>query len=133
MRAKEFITETSVTPLTNDVARELPGVYTIGALPNSDFYKQYRFGVAMAGAKGARVRAEQDDTVAKYTAATEWGENMVVMDYMDAELPNDIDYALGEIGLNGNSKKLISTRASEESKTVDKTSPIKPFKGYKRK
>ena len=69
MRAKEFITETSVTPLTNDVARELPGVYTIGALPNSDFYKQYRFGVAMAGAKGARVRAEQDDKIAPYASA----------------------------------------------------------------
>ena len=101
MRAKEFITETSVTTLTNDVARELPGVYTIGALPNSDFYKQYRFGVAMAGAKGARVRAEQDDKIAPYASATEWGENMVVTDHMDPEVAGDIDYALSELGLKG--------------------------------
>ena len=132
MRAREFITEVTITPLTSDVARELPGTYTISALPNSDFYKQYRFGVAMAGAKGARARASQDDKLPPYASATEWGENMVVTDSMDPELAGDIDYALGEIGLSGGSKKLISTRTSEESTTVDKTSPIKPFKGYAR-
>jgi hypothetical protein len=132
MRAREFITEGAVAPLSSDVARELPGTYTIGALPNSDFYKQYRFGVEMAGAKGARVRAEQDDKIAPYASATEWGENMVVTDHMDPEVAGDIDYALSELGLKGSSKKLISTRASEESTTVDKTSPIKAFKGYPR-
>jgi hypothetical protein len=132
MRAKEFITETAVTPLTSDVALALPAVYTIGALPNSDFYKQYRFGVAMAGAKGARTRANQDDKIAPYAASTEWGENMVVTDHMDPELVDDIDYALRELGLDSNNKKLISTRASEEGTTVDKNSPIKAFKGYPR-
>jgi hypothetical protein len=132
MRAKEFITETAVTTLTSDVALALPAVYTIGALPNSDFYKQYRFGVAMAGAKGARNRANQDDKIAPYAASTEWGENMVVTDHMDPELADDIDYALRELGLDSNNKKLISTRASEEGKTVDKNSPIKAFKGYPR-
>ena len=49
MRAREFITEQHGT-LAQDVSRALPGTYTISDLPNNDFYKQYRFGVAMADA-----------------------------------------------------------------------------------
>jgi hypothetical protein len=36
-----------------------------------------------------------------------------------------------EVGVSG--KKRISTPGSEESVDVDKTSPVKAFKGYKRK
>ena len=60
MRAHEFILENARVPLSVDVGRALPGTYTLPELPNSDFYAQYRFGVALAGAKGAKQRAAFD-------------------------------------------------------------------------
>lgn len=126
MRAHEFITENARVPLSVDVARAMPGTYTMPELPNSDFYTQYRFGVALAGAKGAKQRAADD--IQPYSAESEWGENLIVSSYMDPSLPQDIDYALGEIGKKG--KRLISTAASEEAPDVDKTSPVKGFKGF---
>ena len=125
MRATEFITEQREA-LSVDVARALPGTYTIPGLPNSDFYKQYRFGVAMAGAKGVKQR--EADNIQRYSKETEWGENMVVSSHMDPDLAQDIDYALKEVGVTG--KRLISTLKSEEGTDVTKASPIKAFKGY---
>jgi len=131
MRAKEFITEQRVA-LSVDVARAMPGTYIIPGLPNSDFYKQYRFGVAMAGARGQIER--QQDSIAPYNfeKETPWGENMIVSSYMDADIDNDIEYAMRETGVEGG-KTLISTMKSEEAVDVDKSSPVKAFKGYKRK
>ncbi len=130
MRAKEFITEQHGT-LTNDVARALPGTYTIPGLPNNDFYKQYRFGVAMADARGAIERQQDSIEPFNFEDETPWGENMIVSAYMDPNIDKDIDYAMKEVGVTG--KKLISTDKSEEATDVPKNSPVKAFKGYKRK
>lgn len=129
MRAKEFIVEQHGT-LAQDVSRALPGTYTIPGLPNNDFYKQYRFGVAMADAKGHAER-EKDNTVSdEFNSDTAWGQNMIVSSYMDDVISKDIDYAMKKVGVSG--KKLISTPKSEEATDVIKYSPIKAFKGYKR-
>lgn len=130
MRAKEFITEQRVA-LSVDVARALPGTYTIPGLPNSDFYAQYRFGVAMAGVRGQLERAQDSIPPYDFEKETPWGENMIVSSYMDANIDNDIDLAMKEVGVSG--KKLISTKKSEEAVDVVKGSPVKAFKGYKRK
>ena len=130
MRAKEFITEQRVA-LSVDVARALPGTYTIPGLPNSDFYKQYRFGVAMAGARGQIDREQDSIPPYNFEKETPWGENMIVSAYMDGYIEQDIDYAMKEVGVSG--KRLISTKKSEEATDVVKTSPVKAFKGYKRK
>ena len=130
MRAKEFITEQRVA-LSVDIARALPGTYTIPGLPNSDFYAQYRFGVAMAGARGQMERQQDSIPPYNFEKETPWGENMIVSSYMDKNIENDIDYAMKEVGVSG--KKLISTKKSEEAVDVDKSSPVKAFKGYKRK
>lgn len=131
MRAKEFISEAARIALSQEVARAMPGTYTISGLPNSDFYKQYRFGVAMAGARG-QIEREQDGIAPyRFEKETPWGENMIVSSYMDSEIEKDIDLAMKEIGVSG--KKRISTPGSEESLDVDKSSPVKAFKGYKRK
>ena len=52
MRAHEFISEGRIGSIAPDVARALPATYVIPELPNQDPYLQYRFGVAMASAKG---------------------------------------------------------------------------------
>lgn len=130
MRAKEFINEQRVA-LSVDVARALPGTYTIPGLPNSDFYKQYRFGVAMAGARGQIERVQDSIPPYNFEKETPWGENMIVSAYMDGYIEQDIDYAMKEVGVKG--KRLISSMKSEEATDVVKGSPLKAFKGYKRK
>ena len=130
MRAKEFITEQRVA-LSVDVARALPGTYTISGLPNSDFYKQYRFGVALAGARGHVERENDGIPPYNFEKETPWGENLIVSSYMDKDIEKDIDLAMKEVGAVG--KKLISTSTSEEATDVPKQSPVKAFKGYKRK
>lgn len=128
MRAKEFITEQRAA-LSVDIARALPGTYTIPGLPNSDFYKQYRFGVALAGARGQIERAQDSIPPYNFEKETPWGENMIVSSYMETAIEKDIDLAMKETGVPG-SKVLISTKKSEEAPDVDKTSPVKAFKGY---
>jgi hypothetical protein len=127
MRAKEFITEQRVA-LSVDVARALPGTYTISGLPNSDFYKQYRFGVAIAGARGQLERAQDSIPPYNFEKETPWGENMIVSSYMDSAIEKDINLAMKEVGVKG--KKRISTKNSEEAIDVTKISPVKGFKGY---
>lgn len=130
MRATEFITEQRAA-LSVEVSKALPGTYTIPGLPNSDFYKQYRFGIAMAGARGQLQREQDSIDPYNFEKETPWGENMIVSAYMDGDIEKDIDLAMREVGVTG--KKLISTMKSEESDDVVKGSPLKAFKGYKRK
>ena len=126
MRAHEFISEGRTGSLASDVARALPATYVIPELPNQDPYLQYRFGVAMAAAKGARQRAA--DNIKPFDETSAWGENQIVSS-TDPDIASDIDYALKQLGLHG--KKLISTPTSEEAIGVGKTSLLQAFKGFK--
>ena len=126
MRAHEFITENKTGDLLPVVTRSLPGIYSIPGLPSSDFYKQYRFGVAIASSKGAKQRAADD--IIEPSNGTLWGENTVVSSYMDPDVVQDIDTALGTMGLHG--KKLINTIQSEEVIDMGKNSPVSTFRGY---
>jgi hypothetical protein len=125
MRANEFINEGRTGSLQPDVADALPATYAIPELKNQDPYLQYRFGVAIAGAKGAKKRAE--DNVPQFVAQSAWGENEIVVSY-GIDLDNIIDDALKQMGMSG--KKRLSTVDSEETSDVGKNSPIKGFKGY---
>jgi len=129
MRAREFVTENNTT-LPVAVARALPGTFIIPGLPNSDFYKQYRFGVALAGARGQIDRAADSIPKYEFEKETPWGENMIVSSYMDTNIANDIDYAMKEVGIGSTGKKLISTMSSDEAPDVGKTSPIIGFAGF---
>ena len=135
MRAKEFIAEnlgstvpTSDSHLSVSNADALPSVYSIPALPNNDFYKQYRFGVAIAQARGSKATMPAEKS--NMSPSSAWGENQIVVGY-DLD-PDIIDQALHTIGLKSSDKKLISTRKSQESTDVDTISPIQGFKGYPR-
>lgn len=113
--------------IQNDVAKALPATYAIPELKNQDPYLQYRFGVAIAGAKGAEQRAE--DNVPSYQRESEWGENEIIVSY-GMNMDKFIDDALKQMGLSG--KKRLSTPNSEETEDVGKSSPLVPFKGYKK-
>ena len=125
MRAREFIVESSTEHLLPDQADALPATYVIPELPNQDPYLQYRFGVALAGAKGREMR--EKDGVSSMTRTSAFGENEVVVSYGHDVGPY-IDDALKQMGMSG--KKMISTPTSKETSDVGKTSPINSFKGY---
>lgn len=127
MRAYEFITEDRTGSLTPEVAEALPATYVLPELKNQDPYLQYRFGVAMAAAKSAKAR--EKDGVPPFAKDSAWGENQIVIGYMDPNTGEYIDDALKQMGLSG--KRMISTPTSEEASDVDKISPVKAFKGFK--
>jgi hypothetical protein len=129
MRAREFIAEGRTGSIQADVASALPATYVIPGLKNQDPYLQYRFGVAIAGAKGAKKR--QEDNVAPYAKESTWGENEIVVSF-DPHVGEYIDDALKQIGMSPSDKKLVSTITSDEASDVAKQSPLKPFKGYPR-
>lgn len=118
MRVWEMLTEQS---LAQDVAYALPATYVIPALQNQDPYKQYRFGVAIAKAKG-QVK-DENDPYHEYQPESTWGENQIVVSYSNT-IDEYIDAALKEIGLSPSDKRLISTDKSEENPTVNKVSPV---------
>ena len=133
MRAKEFITEDTLGrtgSLQQDISLALPGAWKIPALKNQDPYLQYRFGVAIAGAKGAAQRKK--DGVPPFEEDSIFGENEFVVSYD----PHTIDYirdALIAMGLPPSDAIQIANLKSEEMPDVDKVSPVKGFAGYKRK
>lgn len=128
MRAKEFITEMtgSIQP---DVERTLPAAWVVDKLKNNDFYTQYRFGVSLAGAKGAEQRKK--DNVPEFPKETPWGENLVIVSYAGKDpLQKYLDDALRQMGLNHSDAKLVTTQKSEEPADTGKQSPMKGFQGY---
>jgi len=128
VRAKEFIVETTGSILP-DVQRTLPAAWVIDKLQNNDFYSQYRFGVALAGAKGRAQR--EKDGVPTYDKESTWGENEVVVSYAGVDaLKSYLDDALRQMNLSPSAAKLVSTKKSEEPVSTGKTSPIKSFRGF---
>ena len=125
MRAKEFITEQSNLP--DRITKPMPSTWVIPELQNQNAYLQYRFSVALAGAKAAR-----NGDIPKMDKESVWGENQLVSGYMNPAVADDIDFALGEMGLKG-SKVLVTSEHSEETPDTGIASPVTAFKGYKRK
>lgn len=130
MRAHEFITE-SMGSIQPEVERTLPAAWVIDKLKNNDFYMQYRFGVALAGAKGAEQR-KQDD-VPEFNTETPWGENEVIVSYAGKDpLQGYLDDALRQMGLKPSDARLVTTPHSQEPTDTGTKSTLPPFKGYKR-
>lgn len=129
MRAREFVSEGRTGTITRDVGLALPGAFKIPALQNQDPYKQYRFGVAIAGAKGAAQRKK--DGVPPFDGPESvFGEDMIVVSY-DPHVKQYIDDALHSMNLPSSDAVRIGTQASEEAPDVDTRSPINSFKGYR--
>jgi hypothetical protein len=127
MRAREFIGEGRTGSFTRDVGLALPGAFKIPSLKNQDPYLQYRFGVAMAGAKGAEQRRK--DNVEPFSKESVFGENEIVVSY-DPKAETWIQDALKSMGMPPSDAVRIGTQASEEAPDVDTQSPINSFKGY---
>lgn len=116
MRIVELICEQN-TSMQADVSAALPATYVIPKLQNQDAYHQYRFGVAIAKAKGRKAGAQE------YHDESVWGENQVIVSFGNTA-DDYIDDALKDIGLSPSDKKMITTDKSEETKTVNTVSPV---------
>ena len=128
MRAREFVVEGRTGSITQDVGRALPGAFKIPALKNQDPYLQYRFGVAIAGAKGAKQRAA--DGVPPFDGKESvFGDNEIIVSY-DPHVVDYIHDALRAMGMPPSDAVQIGSMASEEMPDVFKTSPVTGFKGY---
>ena len=130
MRAREFIAEQRELP--PEISEPLRFTYVLPGLSASDPYNNYRFGVAMARARSDMGQdAEQAERfMPAWEAETAFGEHGVVSGF-DVNVDPVIDRALSMTNTPGG-KKMVSSAASEEPKSVSKQSPIKPFKGYPR-
>jgi hypothetical protein len=135
MRAREFISEQKLSDVHDglDVAsKSLPNTYVIPELQNNDFYDLYRFGVAIAAVRGESGTDDvQNGYKPDFRAESSWGENQVISSEFDKEIGKTIDQALKKVGKSG--KKLVSTPSSDEMDDTMHSSPVKAFKGYKRK
>ena len=118
MRAWEFVTEENV--LQPAVADALPTTYVMPELKSQDPYLQYRFGVAMAGAKS------HQELGVDYEPESTFGENMIVV-ARTTEEEEIVQLALKMIGQN-NSSKIVSTTKSEETSDIGKVSPVQSYK-----
>ena len=127
MRASEFITESRTGTLQLDVIAALPATYAITSLPTQDNYMQYRFGVAIAGAKGREQR--EQDGVPEFSRESPFRGSEVVVSF-DPHIEKWIDDALNQMGMKPSDAKLLSTAKSEEAKDVPTHSPVKGFRGF---
>jgi hypothetical protein len=117
-----------VGSIAPDVGRALPGAFKIPALKNQDPYLQYRFGVAIAGAKGAAQRAQ--DSVPDFDGKESvFGENEIVISY-DPHVVDYIHDALKSMGMPPSDAVQIGTMTSDEAEDVSVTSPVTPFRGF---
>ena len=117
---KKKLSESNVGTLQADVRRALPATYNLTDLNNSDPYKQYRMGLALASAR-ANTNDNTNDNPLFSTEST-FAENMIISAYTKED-EETIKLALKLLG-KWNNYKLISTRPSEEAVDVNTKSPI---------
>ena len=117
MRAKEFLNEVKLHGtyghVEKNVSDSLPGAFVQRDLRNTDPYMQYRYGVALAG---ARAKAEHDVDFEQESA---WAENLAVITYTkeDEETIRLADAMMGV------SASRIASQTSTET-DVNATSPV---------
>lgn len=124
MRAHEFITEQR-GHLDPGQTSAMVNTYVIPGLSSQDPYKTYRFGVAMARARGL----ETVEDLPEFTEEGAFGELAVISGSENVD--ELINQALKLAGIKGG-KKLVGSKHSHEVSTTNTQSPVKSFRGYPR-
>ena len=127
MRAREFVTE-SRAKLPAEVAGPMHDTYMLPGLRNNDSYRSYRFGVAMARARADLGGVGKD--LPAWNTESAMGMYGIIAGF-DENVDPVIDLALKMTDIAGG-KIPVSSDDSEEPKSVDTVSPIRPFRGYPR-
>jgi hypothetical protein len=118
--------------LQHEVSDSLPQAFVIPELNSSNAYDQYKFAVAIAGARGKLERDKDNITPfnGDHSLQRDWADNMVIISF-DPHIEEVIDQALKKVGMTG--KRRIGVSGSRESSDVEARSPVRPFKGYPRR
>jgi hypothetical protein len=128
MRAREFVTEDTVEKrhgrwgkLPADVAGALPGMWVQRQLRNTDPYMQYRYGLALAAARGIQA----GETAFEQESA--WAENFAIVGYAkeDQELVAMADRLMGVKATK------MADYSSKETAETNIQSPVQAFRGYR--
>ena len=127
MRAREFVSE-SRAKLPPEIADPMHDGYMLPGLRNNDAYRSYRFGVAIARAR-ADIGGDGKD-LPPWNTESAMGKYAIIAGFNETVDPV-IDAALAMSDIEGG-KIAVSTNNSEEPKSVDTVSPVRPFKGYPR-
>jgi hypothetical protein len=126
MRAREFVTEEKTLP--PELADPMNHVFVLPGVQSSDPYQIYRLGVAMARARSDAGTDGITDKLPAWSPQAAFGEDAVIAGF-NAGVEPIIDQALKMAGLPAK-KVQISTPNSIEPASVNRTSPVRPFKGY---
>ena len=124
MRSREFVTEQRGR-LDPGQKSALVNTYVIPGLTSQDPYKTYRFGLALARARALG----KDYDLPTFAEEGAFGELAVISGQED--LGDLIDAALQLAGISGG-KKLIGSKHSHETQSINTQSPVKGFQGYTR-
>lgn len=114
--------------LPDEIAEPMKDSYILPGLPSQDPYNTYRFGVALARARGEM--QNEKDNLPPFHAQGAFGEFAVVAGFDDSVGPL-IDKALAMSGTPGG-KIAVSTKHSDDPDTTNNVSPVRTFKGYPR-
>jgi hypothetical protein len=123
MRAQEFVMEQRAR-LDPSQESALSNTYVIPGLPSQDPYRTYRFGMALA-----RARSVGGDDLPEFAEEGAFGELAVISGSENVD--ELLNRALKLAGIKGG-KKLVGSKESHEVDSINKTSPVKAFKGYPR-
>lgn len=127
MRAQEFIFEDKAK-LDVAISDPLQNTYVIPGLTSQDPYKTYRFGVAIARARGQK--SPDANFNSEFSSEGAFGENAVVSTF-DKDDTEIIDIAMKMSNVKGGKIK-IGSQESQEPDIINSHSPIVSFKGYPR-
>ena len=124
MRAKEFLNEVKLHgtygTVEKNVSDSLPGAFVQRDLRNTDPYMQYRYGLALAG---ARAKAEYGTEFEQESA---WAENLAVITYTKED---EETIRLADAMMGVTATRIASQTSSETD--VNAVSPISTKKKNK--
>lgn len=127
MRAREFVTEQRAQ-LPPEERDPIHNTYMLPGIRNNDAYKTMRLSVAIARAR-ADVAGYGAD-MPKWKSQSAFGQNAVIMGFNDS-VDDVIDAALRMTDTAGG-KVAVSSEHSKEPPLVNKQSPVRAFRGYRR-
>lgn len=116
------IVEQKVGKIQPDVHSSIPSAFVIPQLTNQDAYKQYRMGMAVASARAV------EQGLIEYDRESIWGENLIMVAQTE-EGKRTLELAMKMMGVTG---RQVTSPPSEETKDVNKTSPVAQFKPTKK-
>lgn len=119
MKVKEILSEgIKSEPLANEVSRTLPGTWVIPELGNTDTYRQYRYGLALATAAAAQ---DPDHNINPFAESSAFGEYLTITAYAGKEEKRVIELAAKLMGVK---LKQVADEGSAEGSDISVDSPI---------